>query len=82
MTVEKIIHENLGKGNITISLTNGQYNTLCNALYNYKNKHKDIEHIQKLYEQMYIIRDILNYGMVDDCTIHNITGIPREEWKK
>lgn len=69
MKIKKIQHVDGMQGEAVISLNRSELCKLCNGLY-FLSKQKPNEYDKKLHTQMRVIRDILDYGAVDDFTFN------------
>lgn len=69
MKIKKIEFVDGMQGEAVISLNREELCKLCNGLY-LLSEHKNNEYDKNLHTQMRVIRDILEYGIVDDFTFN------------
>lgn len=69
MKIKKVEYVDGMQGEAVISLNRSELCKLCNGLY-LLSEHKENEYDKKLHTQMRVIRDILDYGAVDDFTFN------------
>jgi hypothetical protein len=69
MKIKKIEYVDGMQGEAVISLNRDELFGLCNGLF-LLSKQKDSKYDKQLHTQMRVIRDILDYGAVDDFTFN------------
>lgn len=71
MKIKKVEHVDGMQGEAVISLNRSELCKLCNGLYLLsKYESSQYKYDKKLHTQMRVIRDILDYGAVDDFTFN------------